>query len=308
MEYCGCGSITDLIKLNKQENRSLTENEIAAITIDILKGLAYLHKSKTIHRDLKPANILLNSSGEAKLADFGVSAQLTTTLKKAQTTIGTPLYMSPQVIDGSDYDFKADIWSLGITLIEMIQGELPYVGMNIMKAISDIVNGDPPTLSNPSKYSSELNSFLSECLTKNPEQRKNASELLAHPFILNRLGNDNRKIMKDMLKNYYPDLFQEDIKKEREKLKTVSKEPENFRQSTELKKDESLTAQKKDHKSITNSPSPQTKSEAVDYLKMVSDLQRELDTEKKKNGFLSTENEKLKKEIAELKSQLTKKN
>lgn len=208
MEFCGAGSAADLIKHLNSEGKNMTEDQVGAITIMVLKGLSYLHSQVPviIHRDLKPANILLNGAGEAKIADFGVSAQLNQTLQKAQTTIGTPIYMSPEVIDGSKYDTKFDLWSLGISMIEMAQGKLPFHDCNIMRAIGLIVNGPPPTVDEPKKFTQDFNSFVSECLTKDPTKRKSANELLAQPFIFKKMGNDNKKILRDLLKKFHDNL------------------------------------------------------------------------------------------------------
>lgn len=148
MDYCACGSALDLMKTLK---RTLTEEEIGVFFINILKGLAYLHREGIIHRDLKSANILISDSLEAKIgtcltlfinasprcshrvADFGVSAQIGNMLSKRASVVGTPLFMSPETLDGATPDAKSDIWSLGIMAIELAEGEPPYSAEHVLR-------------------------------------------------------------------------------------------------------------------------------------------------------------------------------
>jgi serine/threonine kinase 3 len=152
MEYCGAGSVLDIMKLRgiyhglpRGEVLTMSEEEIATILSDTLKGLEYLHLRKKIHRDIKAGNILLNSEGHAKLADFGVAGQLTDTMAKRNTVIGTPFWMAPEVIQEIGYDCVADIWSLGITSIEMAEGKAPYGEIHPMRAIFMIPSKPPPS-------------------------------------------------------------------------------------------------------------------------------------------------------------------
>ncbi|GLD58048.1 serine/threonine-protein kinase 4-like protein [Lates japonicus] len=180
MEYCGAGSVSDIIRIR---NKTLTEEEIATILQSTLKGLEYLHFMRKIHRDIKAGNILLNTEGQAKLADFGVAGQLTDTMAKRNTVIGTPFWMAPEVIQEIGYNCVADIWSLGITAIEMAEGKPPYADIHPMRAIFMIPTNPPPTFRNPGLWSQAFREFVSQCLVKNPEQRATATQLLQHPFI-----------------------------------------------------------------------------------------------------------------------------
>uniref|UniRef100_A0A8C8D252 non-specific serine/threonine protein kinase n=1 Tax=Oncorhynchus tshawytscha TaxID=74940 RepID=A0A8C8D252_ONCTS len=185
IEFCPGGAVdATMLELD----RGLIEPQIQVICKQMLEALVYLHSIKIIHRDLKAGNILLTLEGDIKLADFGVSAQNTKTLQRRDSFIGTPYWMAPEVVmcetmKDAPYDYKADIWSLGITLIELAQIEPPHHELNPMRVLLKIAKSEPPTLEQPSKWSREFKDFLKKSLDKNPESRPDAAQLLEHPFV-----------------------------------------------------------------------------------------------------------------------------
>lgn len=178
MEYC-LGSASDIIEVHRQP---LREEEISAICEGCLQGLSYLHSLGKIHRDVKAGNILLTENGTVKLADFG-SASI---ISPANSFVGTPYWMAPEVIlamDEGQYDGKVDVWSLGITCIELAERKPPYFNMNAMSALYHIAQNDAPKMSAPD-WSKDFQHFVESCLQKSPPDRPTSARLLTHEFIL----------------------------------------------------------------------------------------------------------------------------
>ncbi|XP_015668274.1 STE20-like serine/threonine-protein kinase [Protobothrops mucrosquamatus] len=185
IEFCAGGAV-DAVMLELE--RPLTEPQIRVVCRQTLEALHYLHESKIIHRDLKAGNILFTLDGDIKLADFGVSAKNTRTIQRRDSFIGTPYWMAPEVVmcetsKDRPYDYKADVWSLGVTLIEMAEIEPPHHELNPMRVLLKIAKSEPPSLAQPSKWSADFKDFLKKCLEKNVDARWNIAELLQHPFV-----------------------------------------------------------------------------------------------------------------------------
>ncbi|KAK7790914.1 hypothetical protein R5R35_000923 [Gryllus longicercus] len=185
MEYCGAGSVTDLVKSTK--GQSLKEEWIAYICREILRGLSYLHSNKVIHRDIKGQNVLLTDNAEVKLVDFGVSAQLDRTIGRRNTFIGTPYWMAPEVIacdenPDATYDNRSDLWSLGITALEMAESQPPLCDLHPMRALFLIPRNPPPRLKSK-KWAKKFHGFIETVLVKDYHQRPYTEQLLKHPFI-----------------------------------------------------------------------------------------------------------------------------
>ncbi|XP_023845236.1 mitogen-activated protein kinase kinase kinase kinase 4 isoform X4 [Salvelinus sp. IW2-2015] len=201
MEYCGAGSVTDLVK--KTKGNCLKEDWIAYICREVLRGLSHLHSHHVIHRDIKGQNVLLTENAEVKLVDFGVSAQLDRTIGRRNTFIGTPYWMAPEVIacdenPDSTYDYRSDLWSLGITALEMAEGAPPLCDMHPMRALFLIPRNPPPKLKSK-KWSKKFLSFVESCLVKNYLHRPATETLLRHSFIKDL---PNERQVRIMLKDH----------------------------------------------------------------------------------------------------------
>ncbi|XP_067627102.1 mitogen-activated protein kinase kinase kinase kinase 5 isoform X2 [Eurosta solidaginis] len=200
MEYCGGGSLQDIY----QVTGPLAEQQIAYMCRETLKGLEYLHTMGKMHRDIKGANILLTEQGDVKLADFGVSAQITATINKRKSFIGTPYWMAPEVAAverKGGYNQLCDIWAVGITAIELAELQPPMFDLHPMRALFLMSKSGfkPPTLSNKEKWSPTFHNFVKTALTKNPKKRPTAECLLKHPFVQ---GEMSVRVAKELLQKF----------------------------------------------------------------------------------------------------------
>eukprot|EP01127_Copromyxa_protea_P017856 TRINITY_DN5500_c0_g1_i1.p1 TRINITY_DN5500_c0_g1~~TRINITY_DN5500_c0_g1_i1.p1 ORF type:complete len:399 (+),score=52.14 TRINITY_DN5500_c0_g1_i1:342-1538(+) len=181
MEYMEGGSLTEVVSYHKQ--LPMTELQTRFVVWNVLKGLSFIHGMHRIHRDIKSDNILLTGNGCVKIGDFGFATQLTTERRKCNTSNGTCYWMAPEVIQGQDYDFAVDIWSLGILIMEMIEGEPPYMEYPELQALFQISNYGVPPLKNPRSWSVDLVSFLSTCLIMKASDRPSTKELQDHTWM-----------------------------------------------------------------------------------------------------------------------------
>ncbi|XP_026157294.1 mitogen-activated protein kinase kinase kinase kinase 4-like isoform X7 [Mastacembelus armatus] len=247
MEFCGAGSITDLVKNTK--GNQLKEDWIAYISREILRGLAHLHAHHVIHRDIKGQNVLLTENAEVKLVDFGVSAQLDRTVGRRNTFIGTPYWMAPEVIacdenPDATYDYRSDLWSCGITAIEMAEGAPPLCDMHPMRALFLIPRNPPPRLKSK-KWSKKFFSFIESCLVKNYTQRPPTDQLLKHPFIRDQ---PNERQVRIQLKDHI----------DRTKKKRGEKDETEYEYSGSEEEEEDPPEQEGEPSSIVNVPGEST--------------------------------------------------
>ena len=201
LEYCDGGSLLELIKILP---KPLNEEQIASLIYMILTGLNFLHENKKIHRDVKTGNILLTREGIVKLGDFGVSTQLMHSFSKKISKIGTPIYMSPEVIMQNKYNYKCDIWSLGITAIEIAEGESPFSKTKAYLILKKIISQPPKGLKFKDKWYKDFNDFIEKCLIYEPNERPSAKELLKHSFIVK--NNKGNKLISELINNCFDDL------------------------------------------------------------------------------------------------------
>ena len=184
LEFMDAGSVEDLVKQHAASGGLADEARLVQIARDLLEGLNYLHRQlHQVHRDLKPANVMLNSKGEVKISDFGISSQLDRTEAFCETFVGTTCYMSPERLSGDNYSYSADIWAYGIILLELATGKYPYKAPNSFFELLQTIGDSPPPTLPPGKFSPLLGEFIALCLDKSPNSRLSAKDLLKHPWL-----------------------------------------------------------------------------------------------------------------------------
>ena len=232
-EYADGGDLNKKIKKHKEKKSPLTENEIINYLTQICLALNHIHKRKIIHRDLKSGNIFLTKSGLVKVGDFGIAKGFKNTWEKAQTKVGTPYYLSPEIINSKPYDSKSDIWALGVLIYEMMTFKMPFNGISLASLSLKILKGfyqAPPT-----SYSKGLIDLVKRCLNLDPKKRPSAENILKLPFIKKRIFGflDEVQFNEDLsitiIKKYKEK--KENEKKRRKKIMENRKQENNVRQS-----------------------------------------------------------------------------
>ena len=263
-EYADGGDLEQKIK--EQKNKPFTEAEILDYFTQICLALQHLHKKKIIHRDLKSGNVFLMKSGIVKLGDFGISKGLKSSRDKAVTMVGTPYYLSPEIIMNKPYDAKSDIWALGVLLYELLTFKMPFNAKSLPLLSIKINKGEyaPPS----SKYSSEIKDLLKKCLTLKPELRPSIDEILKLPLIKDRINSKLNEVQYDQ------DLSKTMVKKYKDK----KKEEEKHHHHEEKKEEENKKPEKTEDKTVKEP----NKEEANKEKKMVNDKNRVSNMFKKK--------------------------
>ncbi|KAJ8686537.1 hypothetical protein QAD02_022331 [Eretmocerus hayati] len=195
MELCEGGPIIDLVRGLQMTDKRMREEHIAYVLRETIKAVMHLHENNLLHRDIRASNIMLTKEGEIKLVDFGLARQIKGELGKRNTCIGSPNWMAPEVVmskseHSTGYGSRADVWALGITAIELADGNPPFGDMHPTRALFQIVRNPPPTVYRPANWTQNFNDFIAECLEKNPDNRPFIAEIVEHPFLSELPEND----------------------------------------------------------------------------------------------------------------------
>ena len=241
-------------KIEQQKKKPFPESQILDYITQICLALQHVHKKKIIHRDLKSGNVFLMKSGIIKLGDFGIAKVLKSTLSKAISTVGTPYYLSPEIINKQPYDSKTDIWALGVLLYELMTFKMPFNAVSLPLLYNKINKGSYPNP--PSTYSSELRDLLKRCLTVNPGNRPSIDDILKLPLIKNRINNFLKEVQYDQ------DLFKTMAKKFKDKHRDKKKNENENKKIGENKIEESTSSKP------TNEEKKETKKMETDKMKL----------------------------------------
>ena len=234
-EYADGGDLNQ--KIEKQKKVPFSEAQILDYITQICLALQHIHKKKIIHRDLKSGNIFLMKSGIVKLGDFGIAKGLQSTWEKAKTLVGTPYFLSPEIITNKPYDAKCDIWALGVLLYELMTFRMPFNAVSLPLLSIKINRGvyKPP----PSTYSSEIRDLLKKCLTVDPDQRPSIDDILKLPLIKNRINNFLKEVEYDQnLHSTMAKKYKEERKKKKHKYKIVNKDNNKIQENKKENKEE----------------------------------------------------------------------
>ncbi|XP_034827357.1 neither inactivation nor afterpotential protein C isoform X2 [Maniola hyperantus] len=234
IELCQYGSVIDIVRKLKAADKKMSEEHIAYILKYTIKGVCYLHENNIIHRNIRCNNILITKDGEVKVTDFGLSCKLNGSDDITRTVIGSPSWMAPEMVagGGEGYGNRVDVWALGISTIEMVDGKAPFENMHPTCALFQIVRNPPPGVAKPSMSSNDINDFINECLEKNPEHRPFMAELEEHPFIQSvpendfHLSTELKMLANDLIEKEVPFRFPERIIKNGLLINEGGKEPE----------------------------------------------------------------------------------
>ena len=267
-EYADGGDLEQKIK--GQNKKPFTEEEILDYFTQICLALQHLHKKKIIHRDLKSGNVFLMKSGIVKLGDFGISKGLKSSRDKAVTMVGTPFYLSPEIILNKPYDAKSDIWALGVLLYELLTFKMPFDAKSLPTLSIKINKGEYAAPS--SKYSSEIRDLLKKCLTLKPEERPSIDEILKLPLIKNRINNLLNEVQFDH------DLTKTMVKKYKDKKKEDEKHHHHHHEEKKEEENKKPAQEKSENKTAKEPKKEESKKEK----KMVNDKDRVFNTLKKK--------------------------
>ncbi|XP_014215430.1 neither inactivation nor afterpotential protein C isoform X2 [Copidosoma floridanum] len=194
LELCEGGPIIDLVRGLTNSAKRMREEHIAYILRETIKAVMHLHENNVLHRDIRASNIMLTKEGEIKLVDFGLCRMIKGEMGRRFTCIGSPNWMAPEVVTskepGPGYGTRCDTWAIGITAIELGDGDPPFGDMHPTRALFQIVRNPPPTLYRPSNWSQNFCDFIAECLEKNPDNRPFVAEIVEHPFLSELPEND----------------------------------------------------------------------------------------------------------------------